>query len=146
MAPAPQSPHLVVYSKPSAGGLEAVSWRFNTRRTFMKRFFCSICLLFLCAIYASGQELFEIKPVADGVYAAIAKPAYKLNCNAAIILMGDGVLVVDTHSKPSAARALIAEIPCRAISGISRPGTSLSTVVVPSFTRRCHRSFSVLRE
>jgi cyclase len=76
----------------------------------MKRFFCSICLLFLCAIYASGQELFEIKPVADGVYAAIAKPAYKLNCNAAIILMGDGVLVVDTHSKPSAARALIAEI------------------------------------
>jgi glyoxylase-like metal-dependent hydrolase (beta-lactamase superfamily II) len=33
-----------------------------------------------------------------------------VNCNAAIILLEDGVLVVDTHSKPSAARALIAQI------------------------------------
>src|SRR5881392_419624 len=46
----------------------------------------------------------------SGVYAAIAKPAYKVNCNAAIILFGDAVLVVDTHSKPSAARALIEQI------------------------------------
>lgn len=57
-----------------------------------------------------AQELFDIKPVADGVYAAISKPAYKVNCNAVIIFLGDGVLVVDTHSKPSAARALIAQI------------------------------------
>src|SRR5213078_2098991 len=56
------------------------------------------------------DDLFDIKPVADGIYAAIAKPAYKVNCNAVIILLDDGVLVVDTHSKPSAARALIAEI------------------------------------
>jgi len=48
--------------------------------------------------------------MADGVYAAIAKPVYKTNCNAAIILLGDSVLVVDTHSKPSAARALIEQI------------------------------------
>ena len=48
--------------------------------------------------------------MADGVYAAIAKPQYKINCNAAIILLGDSVLVVDTHSKPSAARALIEQI------------------------------------
>jgi cyclase len=61
---------------------------------------------FLCA----ADQLFEIKPVVDGVYAAIAKPQYKVNCNAAIILLEDGVLVVDTHSKPSAARALIAQI------------------------------------
>src|SRR5258708_36668081 len=60
--------------------------------------------------WAAAQELFDIKPVADGVYAAIAKPAYKLNCNAAIIILDDSVLVVDTHSKPSAARALIAQI------------------------------------
>ena len=46
----------------------------------------------------------------QGVYAAIARPAYKVNCNAAIIILGDGVLVVDTHSKPSAARALIEQI------------------------------------
>lgn len=59
---------------------------------------------------AKAQDLFDIKPVADGVYAAIAKPAYKTNCNAAIVVLDDGVLVVDTHSKPSAARGLIAQI------------------------------------
>jgi cyclase len=57
-----------------------------------------------------SDDLFDIKPITDGVYAAIAKPAYKVNCNAAIIVLGDGVLVVDTHSKPSAARALIEQI------------------------------------
>jgi hypothetical protein len=30
--------------------------------------------------------------------------------NAAIVLLGDGVLLVDTHAKPSAARAPIDEI------------------------------------
>jgi len=64
----------------------------------------------LAARSTAAQELFDIKPVADGVYAAISKPAYKVNCNAVIILLGDSVLVVDTHSKPSAARALIAEV------------------------------------
>ena len=59
---------------------------------------------------AAAQELFDIKPVADGVYAAIARPAYKTNCNAAVIILDDSVLVVDTHSKPSAARGLIAQI------------------------------------
>jgi cyclase len=58
----------------------------------------------------AAQDLFDIKPVTNGVYAAIAKPAYKLNCNAAIILLDDSVLVVDTHSKPSAARALIEQV------------------------------------
>lgn len=82
----------------------------------MKRSFSFVhCLpLVLFSLLPAGrlaaQDLFEIKPVADGVYAAIAKPAYKINCNAAIILLGDGVLVVDTHSKPSAARALIEQI------------------------------------
>jgi cyclase len=77
----------------------------------MKRLFCLAGLLFLTAgRTVAAEELFEIKPVAEGVYAAIAKPAYKVNCNAAIILLDDGVLVVDTHSKPSAARALIEQI------------------------------------
>jgi cyclase len=67
-------------------------------------------LLFLPASCLAAEDLFDIKPMAEGVYAAIAKPAYKLNCNAAIIVLGDGVLVVDTHSKPSAARALIEQI------------------------------------
>jgi glyoxylase-like metal-dependent hydrolase (beta-lactamase superfamily II) len=56
------------------------------------------------------DNVFEIERVADGVYAAIAKPTFRLNCNAAIILMGDGVLVVDSESIPSAAREVIAEI------------------------------------
>jgi cyclase len=76
----------------------------------MKRLFCLATLLFLSTTCAAADDLFDIKPMADGVYAAIAKPAYKVNCNAAIILLGDSVLVVDTHSKPSAARALIEQI------------------------------------
>ena len=67
-------------------------------------------LILLAGKCAAAEELFDIKPIADGVYAAIAKPAYKVNCNAVIIFLGDSVLVVDTHSKPSAARALIEQI------------------------------------
>jgi cyclase len=69
-----------------------------------------LCLASAVGANAQDTDLFDIKPMADGVYAAIAKPAYKVNCNAAIILLGDSVLVVDTHSKPSAARALIEQI------------------------------------
>ena len=57
-----------------------------------------------------ADELFDLKQVVPGVYAAIAKEQYKVNCNAAVILLDDTVLVVDTHSKPSAARALQAQI------------------------------------
>ena len=77
----------------------------------MKRSLYLAALLLVSAVCTSAaEELFDIKPIADGVYAAIAKPAYKVNCNAAIILFDDSVLVVDTHSKPSAARALIEQI------------------------------------
>jgi len=76
----------------------------------MRSRFCLLILLLLPVAGLAADELFDIKPVADGVYAAIAKPAYKTNCNAAIIILDDGVLVVDTHSKPSAARALMAQI------------------------------------
>ena len=75
----------------------------------MNRALLAILFLFLPASCVA-DDLFDIKRVADGVYAAIAKPAYKVNCNAAIILLDDVVLVVDTHSKPSAARALIEQI------------------------------------
>lgn len=59
---------------------------------------------------SAKEELFELKPVADGVYAAIAAPRYKVNSNAAVILTNDGVVVVDSHSKASAALALYREI------------------------------------
>src|SRR5437667_9565768 len=58
----------------------------------------------------ADKDLFELKKVGDGVYAAIAAPRYKVNCNAAVILTNDGVVVVDSHSKPSAARELYKEI------------------------------------
>lgn len=58
----------------------------------------------------ASASLFDLKKVADGIYAAIAKPTAMLNCNAAVIVNRDHVLVVDTHSKPSAARALIKQI------------------------------------
>jgi cyclase len=76
----------------------------------MNRALLAILFFLFLAAPSVADDLFDIKPVADGVYAAIAKPAYKVNCNAAIIFLDDAVLVVDTHSKPSAARALIEQI------------------------------------
>jgi cyclase len=57
-----------------------------------------------------AQALFDIKLVAPDVYAAIARPHRPENANSAFILLDDGVLVVDTSSTPSSARALIAEV------------------------------------
>ena len=56
------------------------------------------------------QRLFDIEKVADGVYFALAHPQALTNCNAAIFVNSQDVLVVDAHSKPSAAAALIAQI------------------------------------
>ena len=51
----------------------------------------------------SNAELFDIEKVADGVYFAVARAQAVMNCNAAIFVNSSDVLVVDTHSKPSAA-------------------------------------------
>jgi glyoxylase-like metal-dependent hydrolase (beta-lactamase superfamily II) len=59
---------------------------------------------------AAPASLFDLKRVADGIYAAIARPTAMLNCNAAVVVNRDHILVVDTHSRPSAARALIRQI------------------------------------
>jgi glyoxylase-like metal-dependent hydrolase (beta-lactamase superfamily II) len=59
---------------------------------------------------APGDRLFDIEKVADGVYAAVARPAVVLNCNAAIFENSRDLLVVDTHSKPSAVVALVAQL------------------------------------
>ncbi len=55
-------------------------------------------------------DLWEIQNVADGVYFAFARPQTVINCNAAIFVNSADVLVVDAHSKPSAAAGLIAQI------------------------------------
>jgi glyoxylase-like metal-dependent hydrolase (beta-lactamase superfamily II) len=54
--------------------------------------------------------LFDIEKVADGIYAAIARPETLLNCNAAIFENSADLLIVDTHSKPSAVTALVSQI------------------------------------
>jgi cyclase len=59
---------------------------------------------------ASGDARFDVKKVADGVHVAVAAPAYKVNSNTAIIETDAGVMVVDTHSKPSAARVIVARL------------------------------------
>ena len=67
-----------------------------------------------CSVAAHAQtadkDLFELKKVGDGVYGAIAATRYKVNCNAAVIMTDDGVVVVDSHSKPSASRSMYQQI------------------------------------
>lgn len=59
---------------------------------------------------AASTNLFTIDKVADGIYAALARPQIMTNCNAAVFVNSRDVLVVDAHSKPSAAAGLIAQI------------------------------------
>ena len=59
---------------------------------------------------AANGRLFDIHKVADSVYFALAHPQALTNCNAAIFVRSQDVVVVDAHSKPSAAAALIAQI------------------------------------
>jgi len=58
----------------------------------------------------ANADLFDIEKVADDVYFARAKPAAIGNCNAGIFVNSRDVVVVDAHSKPSAAASLIAQI------------------------------------
>ena len=67
-----------------------------------------------CGVNAYAQtasaEKFELTKVGDGIWAGIAEARYKVNSNAAVIETNDGLVIVDTHSKPSAARALYKDI------------------------------------
>jgi len=58
----------------------------------------------------ADANLFDLQKVADGVYFAHAHPQALINCNAAIFVRSKDVVVVDAHSKPSAAASLIAQI------------------------------------
>ena len=98
--------------------MRSSSW---TRRQFITRAGVAVaavqtfhnvdpCCAFAADAQTAERDLFELKPVADGVYAAIAAARYKVNSNAAVILTNDGVVVVDSHSKPSAAHALYRDI------------------------------------
>ena len=58
----------------------------------------------------ANNQLFDIQKVAEGVYFAKAHAQAEINSNSAIFVNSNDVLVVDAHSKPSAAASLIAQI------------------------------------
>lgn len=58
----------------------------------------------------TGTKLFDIQKAAEGVYFAQARPQALINCNASIFVRAKDVVVVDAHSKPSAATSLIGQI------------------------------------
>jgi cyclase len=58
----------------------------------------------------AGDESFELKKMGDGIWAGLAAPRYKVNSNAAVIETNDGLVIVDSHSKPSAARSLYKDV------------------------------------
>ena len=58
----------------------------------------------------ADENLFELQKAANGVYFAHAKPQTVINCNAAIFVRSKDVVVVDAHSKPSAAASIIRQI------------------------------------
>ena len=69
-----------------------------------------LCCTMAAHAQTADKDLFELKKVGDGIYGAIAAPRFKTNCNATVILTDDGVIVVDSHSKPSASKALYTQI------------------------------------
>jgi cyclase len=62
---------------------------------------------------ARAEDDFQLVQVADGVFAAIAKPGGLASGNAGFIIGDSGVLVVDTFLTPAAAEELIKEIQAR---------------------------------
>jgi glyoxylase-like metal-dependent hydrolase (beta-lactamase superfamily II) len=58
----------------------------------------------------AAHNLFNIGKAADGVYFAHARPLTIINCNAAIFVRSRDVVVVDAHSRPSSAAALLAQL------------------------------------
>src|ERR1700675_1483080 len=55
---------------------------------------------------APDPSLFEIKKIADGVYAAISPGESKAGANAGFVIGDDGVAVIDTFEDASAAKVL----------------------------------------
>jgi glyoxylase-like metal-dependent hydrolase (beta-lactamase superfamily II) len=62
------------------------------------------------AAHGGDLRLFDLEKAADDVFFAHAKPQTVINCNAAVFVRSKDVVVVDAHSKPSAAASLIRQI------------------------------------
>jgi cyclase len=83
----------------------------NRRRTGFLWFL--VCLAFGCAISSGAENGVAIQKVqiADGIYQFITAPdGYVPNGNSVVIVNQDDVLVFDTFTRPSTARAELAEI------------------------------------
>lgn len=88
-----------------------------TRRTIQRA--ASLLILIAGLVWSSTpgikavpktEDDFQIVKVADGVYAAIAKPGGLAQGNAGFVIGHDGVLIFDTFGTPVAIEELIAEI------------------------------------
>ena len=69
-----------------------------------------LCCGSMAYAQTAGAESFELKKVGDGVWAGVAAARYKVNSNAAVIETNDGLVIVDSHSKPSAAQSLYKDV------------------------------------
>src|SRR5688572_29388282 len=69
-----------------------------------------LCCGSMAYAQTAGSESFELKKVGDGVWAGVAAARYKVNSNAAVIETNDGLVIVDSHSKPSAAQSLYRDV------------------------------------
>jgi cyclase len=78
----------------------------STRRTFLTAASAAAAL----PAQKAPASSFTIERVADGVWAALAAPMAIGNCNSAVFELSDGLLVVDTHARPSAASAMLSSL------------------------------------
>lgn len=78
-------------------------------------FAIAILVIAARATPASAQDPFDVVPLADGVWAAVVRPnpPMAVFANALVVEGEAGVLVVDTHQSPSAARWMIDAIRAR---------------------------------
>jgi cyclase len=78
-------------------------------------FVCALALALLCGFPKAtaspkAEDDFQLVQVADGVYAAIAKPGGLASGNAGFVIGDNGVVIFDTFFTPAALEELIAEI------------------------------------
>jgi glyoxylase-like metal-dependent hydrolase (beta-lactamase superfamily II) len=96
------------------GGVHSAPANFVLQENNVKLRVCIVvCLLGGLLPVALGQASVEVRieKVAEGIYAAMPPHAQRFDESNAAIIVGDaGVLVVDTQTAPSVARAVIAEI------------------------------------
>jgi glyoxylase-like metal-dependent hydrolase (beta-lactamase superfamily II) len=85
------------------------------KRIFIAIFVCALALAPLTGLGKASatpkaEDDFQLVQVAEGVYAAIAKPGGLASGNAGFVIGDDGVVIFDTFFTPAAIEELIGEI------------------------------------